>query len=491
MSIQKVLIANRGEIAVRILMTLKRLDIHSVIVYHAVDENTPAVNMADEKLELYGDLPVAAYLDMDQIIAACKTTGSDAVHPGFGFLSENAEFVTRLEQEGMVFIGPSAEVINLMGNKVRARTFCIENEFPIAPSVVDEGDEEVFISKAKEIGVPLLIKAAAGGGGKGMQIVRDPEKIEESIALARGEALRSFGDDQVYAEKYVDEPRHIEVQVLADTHGNILHLGERECSIQRRFQKIIEEAPSATLTTAQRENICTTAVSVATKAAYTNAGTVEFIYAPDGEFYFLEMNTRIQVEHPVTEMVTGIDIVEEQIKVANGQKFSKKQSDIKLEGHAIEVRLYAEDADDGFAPATGQLLKYDLPEDDIRVENGFLEGQHVTSAFDPMLAKIIGHGKSRTESINKIISALKRSTILGVTTNRDFLIRILEHPAFASGDTHTGFIPEHAQDLEPVASSDEEIQILLGITAMMSRDLNDEDVKAVEPHITIGDWGNP
>ncbi len=488
MSIKKVLIANRGEIAVRILRTLKRLGIGSVIVYHAADSETPAVQMADQKVELLGDLPVSAYLDMDQIVAACKDTGADSVHPGFGFLSENSEFATRLAAEGITFIGPSAKVIDLMGNKVRARAFCLEHDFPIAPSVVDEGDEEVFIAKAKEIGVPLLIKAAAGGGGKGMQIVRDPNKIAESIALARAEALRSFGNSLVYAERFVETPRHIEVQVLADKQGNVVHLGERECSIQRRFQKVIEEAPSATLTSEQRDKICSTAASITAKSGYENAGTVEFIYAPNGEFYFLEMNTRIQVEHPVTEMVTGVDLVEEQIKVANGERLSRSQDDISLTGHSIEVRLYAEDADNDFTPATGPLLKYALPEQLARIENGFIEGQQVTSAFDPMLSKIIVHGQDRNEAIQKMIDALKQSTVMGVTTNRDFLLRTLAHPAFRDGETHTGFIAEHEESLKrPVLKQDQQ-KLLLGLAAMSSKDFNDTSTHAVEPHITIGNW---
>lgn len=490
MSIKKVLIANRGEIAVRIIKTLQRIGLKSVVVYHAADSKTPAVQMADEKIELLGDLPVSAYLDMDQIVAACKTVNADAVHPGFGFLSENAVFATKLAENDITFIGPSADVINLMGNKVKARAFCIENNFPIAPSVVDEGDDAVFIAKAKEIGVPLLIKAAAGGGGKGMQIVRDPAKIEESIALARGEALRSFGDSLVYAERYVDTPRHIEVQILADHHGNVLHLGERECSIQRRFQKVIEEAPSATLTPEQRAQICGTAAAIAEKAGYQNAGTVEFIYAPNGEFYFLEMNTRIQVEHPVTEMVTGVDLVEEQVKVANGEKLSRTQSDISLNGHAIEIRLYAEDADKDFTPATGSLLKYELPEQLARVENGFFEGQQVTSAFDPMLSKVIVRGKDRADATDKMIAALKESTVLGVTTNRDFLIRALGHASYKSGDTHTGFISEHEESLKRPELKEDELKVLLGLAAMSGRDFNENTMQVQEPHVTIGNWRN-
>lgn len=490
MYFKKILIANRGEIAVRILTTLKKIEIESIIVYHQLDAQTPAVQMADQSVEIFNERPVAAYLDIEQIIAACKSSGAEAVHPGFGFLSENPEFVTRLQQEGIVFIGPSADAIRLMGNKVRARAFCLEHGFPIAPSVIDEGDEEAFISKAKDIGVPLLIKAAAGGGGKGMHIVYDPVKIEESIAMARGEAQRSFGNSQVYAERYVERSRHIEVQILADQHGSVLHLGERECSIQRRFQKVIEEAPSATLTTNQREDICNTATAIADKAGYSNAGTIEFIYAPDGTFYFLEMNTRIQVEHPVTEMITGIDLVEEQVRVAYGKKLSKKQADIKLLGHAIEVRLYAEDADNDFTPATGTLHKYQLPQSDTRIENGFLEGQQVSSAFDPMLAKIIVHGSDRAQAITKMIATLQKTLVLGVTTNRDFLIRVLNHPSFRDNKIHTHFIPENAETLKKAPLSADEVQILLGITAMMSRDLNDPNARVQEPHISIGNWGN-
>ncbi len=491
MAFKKILIANRGEIAVRIIKTLNRLGIESVMVYHGVDAKTPAVQMADETVELMSDLPVAAYLDMEQIIQACKDTGADAVHPGFGFLAENAEFSSRLAAEKITFIGPSAKVIKLMGNKVRARAFCLEHGFPLAPSAVDEGDEAAFLANAKKIGLPLLIKAAAGGGGKGMQIVRDPGNLVDAIALARKEAQRSFGDSLVYAERYIDNARHIEVQILADTQGNIVHLGERECSIQRRFQKIIEEAHSAALNAGQREKICQTAVDIAAKAGYENAGTVEFIYAPDGSFYFLEMNTRIQVEHPVTEMITGFDLIEQQIKVANGEKLTRRQSDVKFDGHSIEVRLYAEDTDHDFAPATGQLLKYDfedvLAEDLARIDNGYMEGQQVTSAFDPMLAKIIVHGKDRVEANEKIITALKKSVILGVPTNRDFLLRLLQHPSFASGDTPTKFIAEHAESLESPALTQDERQLLLAITSLISREFQDN---SSEPHMAIGNWRN-
>ncbi len=490
MKIKKVLIANRGEIAVRIIKTLRRLNIETVVVHHAVDRKSRAVELADEAVELMGDLPVASYLDMEQIIAAAKSTGADAVHPGYGFLSENAEFADRLTKEGIIFVGPSAEVINMMGNKVQARSYCIENGFPIVPSVVDYGDEAAFIKAVKGMGVPLLIKAAAGGGGKGMQIVRDSAEIENSIALARGEALRSFGNSLVYAERYIDEARHIEVQIMADQFGNVLHLGERECSIQRRFQKVIEEAPSPALDDAKRKAMCETATRIAKKANYSNAGTVEFIYTPEGEFFFLEMNTRIQVEHPVTEMITGVDLIEMQVRVATGDRLDMTQDDIKLTGHSIETRLYAEDTENDFAPSIGQLLVYDLPHDSARIENGFIEGQKVTSAFDPMLVKIVVHGKDRAEAISKAIEALKKSCVLGVTTNRDFLIRVLEHAAFGAGKTHTGFIKEHEADLKAADLTADQLDILLSAAALATPAFNDSNLRAPEPVASMGAWGN-
>jgi len=490
MTIARVLVANRGEIAVRVIRTLKTLGIGSVAVFHAVDTDSPAVSLADEAVELTGDLPVAAYLDIDQIIAAAKSSAADAVHPGFGFLAENAQFVTRVAEEGLVFIGPSADNIALMGNKIRARAFCLEHGFPLAPSVVDEEDDTRFFAAAREIGAPLLIKAAAGGGGKGMQIVRDIADLESTVALARNEAERSFGDSLVYAERLVETPRHIEVQVLADQHGNIIHLGERECSIQRRFQKIIEEAPSPAIDDVTRRKICETGVAIARAAGYVNAGTVEFIYAPNGEFYFLEMNTRIQVEHPVTEMITGIDLVEQQIRIAEGDELALSQNEVAFNGHALEVRLYAENPENEFAPATGSLLVYDLPEQMVRIDNGTSEGQRVSASFDPMLAKLIAHGDTRAQAVSKALEALNASSILGVQTNRDFLIRILSHPAFAAGNTHTGFLAEHGGDLALPSLADGEIDLLLAAAALSTRDFNDDALQPPQPHASMGDWKN-
>jgi acetyl-CoA/propionyl-CoA carboxylase biotin carboxyl carrier protein len=490
-NIKKVLIPNRGEIACRILRSLERMDIPGVVVYHAVDADTPAVQMAQEKVEIEGDTPVAAYLDVDQIINACKTTGADAIHPGFGFLAENADFARRVEQEGITFIGPLPEVIEMMGNKVAARSFCIENHFPLAPSVTEAEGNDDFKAMVKKIPLPLLIKAAAGGGGKGMQIVNNLEDLEKSIQLAKEEGKRSFGNGEVYAERYVENSRHIEVQILADHHGNVIHLGERECSIQRRFQKVIEESPAPALTPELRQDICDTAVEIARRAEYRNAGTVEFILAPDGEFYFLEMNTRLQVEHPVTEMVTGVDLVELQIRVAKGEPLPMTQEQVKTNGHAIELRLYAEDPENDFLPATGTLFAYQMPSGKkIRVEDGFAQGMTVSSAFDPMLAKLIVHGEDRAKALEQGVNALKETLILGVTTNIDYLGRILSHPAFIKGNIHTGFIPLYADDLKPQTLKEEELNMLLAVTAFSSREFVDPAFIVPEPYSFFGDWRN-
>jgi propionyl-CoA carboxylase alpha chain/3-methylcrotonyl-CoA carboxylase alpha subunit/acetyl-CoA/propionyl-CoA carboxylase biotin carboxyl carrier protein len=489
--INKVMIANRGEIACRILRTLDRMSIASVMVYHAVDEDSPAVATASETVEIDGSTPVAAYLDMDRIIAACKETDADAVHPGFGFLAENPEFARRLAHEGIKFIGPSPENIELMGNKVKARSFCIDNGFPLAPSVTEASAGEQFAEQARKIGVPLLIKAAAGGGGKGMQIVRDLDNLEPAIQLVKTASLRAFGDDAVYAERYEEKPRHIEVQVLADEFGNVVHLGDRECSIQRRFQKIIEESPAPRLESDLRKLICTTAVEIARRAGYCNAGTVEFLLSPDGDIFFLEMNTRIQVEHPITEMVTGIDLVEMQIRIAQGEPLPFNQDQVKTKGHAIELRLYAEDPECDFLPTTGQLLSYSLPVGcNLRVDDGFIEGMKVTTAFDPMLAKLIIHGKTRNEAIERAQKAIADTLILGITTNIDYLARIIAHPAFAAGQIHTGFISQYSDDLNPPALTKEQRHLLLAAAALSSREFTNPEFDAIEPYASIGNWRN-
>ena len=487
--IKKVLISNRGEIACRILRTLDRMGIPSVLVYHAADADSPAVNMATEVVEIDGQTPVAAYLDMDSMVAACKATNSDALHPGFGFLAENAELAKRLANAGITFIGPTSKNIELMGNKIQARTFCIDNGFPLSPSVSEDGTGKQFVQQAKELGMPLLIKAVAGGGGKGMQIVRHPKDLESALKITKTTALRAFGNDRVYAERYEETPRHIEVQILADKFGNIVHLGERECSIQRRFQKIIEESPAPALESDLRKRICKTAVEIARKAGYRNAGTVEFLLSPDGDFYFLEMNTRIQVEHPVTEMVTGIDIVEMQVRIAQGEPLPFHQEDIKPVGNAIELRIYAEDPENDFMPTTGQVLSFSLPRgDSVRVDHGLTEGIKVTAAFDPMLAKLIVHGKTREEAIRQVRNAIADTWILGVTTNADYLARVVSHPAFASGLIHTGFIPKHSGDLKPPELTTHQRYLLVTAVALGSREISDPEFVVEEPYASIGMW---
>jgi len=489
--IKKVLIANRGEIVCRILRSLRNMGISGVVVYHPIDADSPAVQMADETVEIDGDTPVAAYLSVENIISACQKTGADAVHPGFGFLAENAEFAKRLAEEEILFIGPSPESIELMGDKIKARSFCLSNGFPLAPAISGDEGEESFLDQARQIGVPLLIKAAAGGGGKGMHIVREIEDLEQAIGIARGEALRFFGNDAVYAERYVEQPRHIEVQVLGDNYGKVIHLGERECSIQRRFQKIIEETPAPGLSNELRENICATAVEIAEKTGYQNAGTVEFLLAPNDEFYFLEMNTRIQVEHPVTEMVTGIDIVEMQIRIAQGEAINFSQTDVCSKGHAIELRLYAEDSENDFLPATGTLLVYDMPGGEgVRVDNGFREGMTITSAFDPMLAKLIVYAQDRPKAIERAIKALDHTIVLGVSTNIDYLKRLLSHSAYQAGLVNTGFIPQYANDLASPSLSDKQINLLLAAAALSNRDFSDPAFKLPEIHASIGNWRN-
>ncbi|MEM7331262.1 MAG: biotin carboxylase N-terminal domain-containing protein [Chloroflexota bacterium] len=491
MKIKKILIANRGEIAVRILKSCRKLDISGVVVFHAADADSPAVKMADETVELFGDTPVAAYLNIEAIVEACKTSGADAVHPGFGFLAENGAFARRLAEENIKFIGPNPEVIDLMGNKISARSFAIEHNIPIVPSVTQEKDTAEFITAATSIGFPLLLKAAAGGGGKGMTIVHEASELASAIQLTSQEAVRAFGDGALYAERYVEKPRHIEVQILADEHGHVIHLGERECSIQRRFQKVIEEAPSAALTPELRADICNTAVSIAQKAGYQNAGTVEMILAQDSSFYFLEMNTRLQVEHPVTEMVTGVDLVAEQINVANGKKLPFTQTDIKFNGHAIECRIYAEDPEDDFAPTTGPILLYQEPSgDNVRVDSGFIEGMRVTSAFDPMLAKLIVHGQDRMVAIKGTEKALREYILLGLKSNLDWLQSVMQEADFQAGEFHTGYIAEKAEHLGLPPLTSEQKLMVASVVALQERPLTSAEYLPQSMHKSMGGWQN-
>jgi len=485
----KVLIANRGEIAVRIIRTLRELGIGSAVVYHGVDAGGLAVREADEAVELHGDPPVSAYLDLHQIIEACARTEADAVHPGFGFLAENADFAQAVADAGVTFIGPPPSAIRAMGDKIESKRLAKLAGVPTLPGSDGalESTEEA-LAEAELIGYPVLLKASAGGGGKGMRIARDADACREAFERASQEALAAFGDGRVFIERYIDRPRHIEVQVLADGHGNVVYLGERECSIQRRYQKVIEEAPSPFIDEATRRAMGERAVALAQAVDYVSAGTVEMIADEDRNFYFLEMNTRLQVEHPVTELVTGIDIIAEQLRVAGGEPLSFRQQDIRLNGHAIECRVYAEDAEAGFIPATGPLHLVRFPSGEgVRVDHGVLEGRPVTAAFDPMLAKVIGYGYSRHEAIERTRQALRETVLLGTTTNIAFLERVLGHPDFEAGATHTAFLDEHADVLRSTPPGEEQQRLLLAAAALASARY-DRRATLLEPLASMGAW---
>lgn len=486
----RVLIANRGEIACRVIRALDRLGIESVAIHHPGERGARHVRMATHALQLEGATPVAAHLDIAQIVDRAVEAGADAVHPGYGFLSENADFAAAVAKAGMTFIGPSPDSIRLMGDKIRSREFAEMHGVPIAPSVVSEEGTDAFVREADKIGFPLLIKAAAGGGGKGMSIVRAAGELAAKAALASSEAERYFADGRVYAERYIERPRHIEVQVFGDGRGNAIHLFERECSIQRRFQKVIEEAPAASLPEGLRAEICDAALRLARSANYANAGTVEFILAPDGAFYFLEMNTRLQVEHPVTEMITGRDLVALQIEIAAGGALPR-QEDIKRSGHAIECRICAENPDLDFLPETGRLLRYTEPEGPgIRVDSGLAENDAVTSDFDPMIAKLIVHGPDRTAAAAAMHDALENTVLLGVQTNTDFLARVMAHPAFVDGALHTGFLEEHADDLREPLLEESEIVAAVMAAALSAPDIRNLIFDSPEPYASMGAWRN-
>ncbi len=485
----RVLIANRGEIACRILRTLRAQGIASVAVYHHEDRGAPHVTLADEAVQLQADVPSAAYLDQGQIIAAAQRTGAQAIHPGYGFLSENAGFAERITAAGLTFIGPDAAVIRLMGDKIRARAFASEQGVPVAPSV-DAGDPQTLAAGALAVGFPLLIKAAAGGGGKGMRIVRTAADLPASLEAAAAEAQRYFGDGRVYAERYIERPRHIEVQVLGDGAGNVVHLFERECSLQRRYQKIVEESPAPNLPEELRRAIWAAAVALARAARYRNAGTVEFVLAPDGAFYFLEMNTRLQVEHPVTECVLGVDLVAEQLRIAAGEGLSFTQADLRLRGHAIECRICAEEPEHDFRPATGRVGILEVPAGtNVRFDGGIAAGQAITPAFDSMLAKLVAFGPDRAAAAAELTRALEELVLLGVPTNIDYLARVLRHPQFLAGHLHTGFLGEHAVGLAAPELPQE--RAAATVAALLAQpDFRAGAFGVPEPHAGIGFWRN-
>jgi 3-methylcrotonyl-CoA carboxylase alpha subunit len=442
----KILIANRGEIAVRVIRAVQDLDIRAVAIYSDADEQAMHVMMADEAHALGGNELSETYLDIDKIVGIAKKCGAEAIHPGYGFLSENPNFVKACDKAGIVFIGPNAKAMKLMGNKIESREALKDAGIPMTAGIT--GDIASLLKRAKEIPFPIMIKAAAGGGGKGMRIVHDDKNLAELLESTSREAKSYFGDGTIFIEKYIEEPRHIEIQVLGDNHGNMIHLFERECSIQRRHQKIIEESPSPTLTPEIRQKMGETAVRIAKKIGYNNAGTVEFLVDKDLNFYFLEMNTRVQVEHPVTELVTGIDIVQEQILIAAGKEIDIDQELITQNGHAIECRIYAEDPANNFLPSPGKMSYYLEPEgEDIRLDTGLMEPTMIHSFYDPLICKLIVWGEDREDARLRMIEALDHFIIHGIKTNITYLRQVLQHPAYIQNNISTKYCDEHSQDI--------------------------------------------
>ncbi len=442
---KKILIANRGEIACRVMKTAKKMGIKTVAVYSEADKEARHVQMADEAICIGPAPSRESYLVMDRIIQACKDTGAEAVHPGYGFLSENEQFAKRCEEEGIVFIGPKHESIAAMGDKIASKKLALEakvNTIPGHNEAIATTDEAVKI--AQGIGYPVMIKASAGGGGKGLRVASNDHEAAEGFTACKTEAMNSFGDDRIFIEKFVEGPRHIEIQVLGDSHGNVVYLNERDCSIQRRHQKVIEEAPSPFIDPVTRKAMGEQAVALAKAVNYQSAGTVEFVVGKDKSFYFLEMNTRLQVEHPVTESITGLDLVEQMIRVAAGEKLAFKQADVKLDGWSMECRINADDPFRNFLPSTGRLVKYRPPEsiNGVRVDTGVYEGGEIPMYYDSMIAKLIVHGKDRAEAIEKMRAALNDFVIRGIHSNIPFQAALLQHPRFVNGDFTTGFIAE-------------------------------------------------
>ena len=443
---KKILIANRGEIACRVIKTARKMGIKTVAVYSEADASARHVELADEAVCIGPAASKESYLVIDKIIAACKATGAEAVHPGYGFLSENAEFGRQLEANGIVFIGPKVYALESMGDKIASKKLANEAKVNTIPGYNDPIDTpEQAVEIAKGIGYPVMIKASAGGGGKGLRVAFDDKEAYEGFASCKNEAKNAFGDDRVFIEKFVEEPRHIEIQVLGDAHGNVVYLNERDCSIQRRHQKVIEEAPSPFIDAATRKAMGEQAVALAKAVQYQSAGTVEFVVGKDKSFYFLEMNTRLQVEHPVTELITGLDLVEQMIRVAAGEKLSFKQEDVQLNGWAMECRINAEDPFRGFLPSTGRLVKFAPPEEvagQVRVDTGVYEGGEISMFYDSMIAKLIVHGATREQAIERMRAALNGFVIRGISSNIPFQAALMQHPRFQAGNFTTAFIAE-------------------------------------------------
>lgn len=467
--IKKILVANRGEIAIRVMRTAREMGIKTVAIYSDADVSSPHVKYADEAVNV-GPAPSSkSYLNMDKIIDVCLELNVDAIHPGYGFLSENATFAKKVAAKNIIFIGPSPEAIEVMGDKLAAKNAVSEYNVPMVPGVnhaVSDLKEAKEI--ADEIGYPVLIKASAGGGGKGMRVVEKAEEIEEQMERAMSEAASAFGDKSVFIEKFITSPRHIEIQVLGDMHDNLVYLFERECSIQRRHQKVIEEAPSAILTPEKRKAMGEAAIGVAKSCGYYGAGTVEFIVDENLDFFFLEMNTRLQVEHPVTEEITGKDLVKEQIYVAEGKPLSFKQEDLKIIGHSMEVRVYAENPKENFLPETGQLTTYKLPQGPgVRVDDGFEEGMEIPIYYDPMIAKLITYGDNREQARMRMLRAIDEYEITGLSTTLDFCSFALKHEAFISGHFDTKFVQTHFKPEMLESHDEEEEQIAIALAAYL------------------------
>lgn len=464
--ISKLLIANRGEIALRIMRSAKEMGVKTVAVYSEADRNALHVRYADEAVCIGPAPSNQSYLVGEKIIDACKLTGAEAIHPGYGFLSENASFAQMVADAGLILVGPSPQAMETMGNKLAAKAAALKYNIPMVPGT-EEAVQDVDEAKQRaiEVGFPILIKAAAGGGGKGMRIVERAEDFEEQMQLAVSEATSAFGDGAVFIERYVTSPRHIEIQVLGDSHGNIVHLFERECSIQRRHQKVVEEAPSSVLTEEIRQKMGQCAVDVARSVNYTGAGTVEFILDENLDFFFLEMNTRLQVEHPVTELITGIDLIKEQIKIASGEKLSFSQDDLKISGHAIELRVYAEDPANNFLPDIGTLQTYNTPKGNgVRVDDGFERGMEIPIYYDPMIAKLVTYGKDRGEAMERMIRAIEEYDITGIETTLGFGKFVMQHEAFRTGNFDTHFVGKYFK-AESLKKQDETEALIAAVIA--------------------------
>lgn len=478
---KKILIANRGEIALRVMRTARNMGIKTVAVYSDADRVAPHVRFADEAVYI-GESPSSkSYLVMDKILKAAKDTGADGIHPGYGFLSENAEFAEKVEAAGIAFIGPRPHAIRIMGSKLAAKEAVRDYDIPMVPGIEEAITDVALAQKiAQKIGFPILIKASAGGGGKGMRVVENIEELPNQMERAISEAISAFGDGSVFIEKYVTSPRHIEIQVLADTHGNVVHLFERECSIQRRHQKVVEEAPSVVLDEKLRQEMGEAAVKVAKACDYVGAGTVEFLLDGDKNFYFLEMNTRLQVEHPVTELISGVDLVEQQIKVARGEKLSFTQDDLSIKGHALELRVYAEDPLNNFLPSVGTLSTYQIPEGEgVRVDDGYEQGMEIPIYYDPMLAKLITYGKDRNEALQRMREAVKAYKIEGIETTIPFGKFVFEHESFVSGNFDTHFVKDYYSPEELKAEQQVEKEIAAAVALRLYLE-GQKDLKVAE-----------